>query len=218
MADPRIALFAALVGYFIGAISFARIIGRIVLPGVDLSKTEIAVKGYREKLTSQAVCATSVRQRKGSKAAILISVLDALKALGFVLAFRLVFPEEHYFLIVAIAAVAGHNYPVYYKFKGGRGMSPFLGGLLVIDWLAVPATILPSLALGLLIFRDFRSSNVQFFSAMGCVSLLSPWLWFRFCDWFVMAYAVAINILFWTAILHEIRAWLKLRKSSSRSR
>jgi len=218
LADPRIALFAALVGYFIGAISFARIIGRIVLPGVDLSKTEIVVKGYREKLTSQAVCATSVRQRKGSKAAILISVLDALKALGFVLAFRLVFPEEHYFLIVAIAAVAGHNYPVYYKFKGGRGMSPFLGGLLVIDWLAVPATILPSLALGLLIFRDFRSSNVQFFSAMGCVSLLSQWLWFRFSDWFVMAYAVAINILFWTAILHEIRAWLKLRKSSSRSR
>lgn len=195
-----------------GAVSFARIVGRIVLPGEDLSKTEISVKGYQRKLTSEAVCATSLRERKGSRIAILTSFLDALKALIPVLAFSLAFPGEYYFLFVAIAAVAGHNYPVYYKFKGGRGMSPFLGGLLIVDWLAIPTTILPSLALGLLIFRDPRSSNVQFFAAMGSVSLLSPWLWFRFGDWFYMAYAVAINALFWTAILHEIKAWLKLRK------
>ena len=212
MPDFLITLFAVLTGYSIGAISFARIIGRIVLPGEDLSKTEISVKGYQKKLTSEAVCATSLRERKGSRIAILISLLDGLKAFFPVLAFRLAFPEEYYFLFVAMTAVVGHNYPVYYKFKGGRGMSPFLGGLLIVDWLAIPATILPSLALGLLIFRDLNSSNVQFFAAMGSVSLLSPWLWFRFGDWFYMAYAVAINAFFWTAILPEISAWLKLRK------
>ncbi len=212
MIDYLTAFLAVLIGYLMGAVSFARIVGRIVLPGEDLSKTEISVKGYQRKLTSEAVCATSLRERKGSRIAILTSFLDALKALIPVLAFSLAFPGEYYFLFVAIAAVAGHNYPVYYKFKGGRGMSPFLGGLLIVDWLAIPTTILPSLALGLLIFRDPRSSNVQFFAAMGSVSLLSPWLWFRFGDWFYMAYAVAINALFWTAILHEIKAWLKLRK------
>lgn len=212
MIDFWISLFAFLTGYFIGAVSFARIVGRIVLPGENLSKTEISVKGYRKKLTSEAVCATSLRERKGSKVAILTSFLDALKAFLPVLAFRLVFPGEYYFLFVAMATVAGHNYPVYYRFKGGRGMSPFLGGLLIVDWLAIPATILPSLALGLLIFRDFHSSNVQFFAAMGSVSLLSPWLWFRFGDRFYMSYAVAINAFFWTVILHEITAWLKLRK------
>jgi glycerol-3-phosphate acyltransferase PlsY len=128
------------------------------------------------------------------------------------LAFHLFFPGEYYFLFVAMAAVAGHNYPVYYRFKGGRGMSPFLGGLIIVDWLAIPATILPSLALGLLIFRDLRSSNVQFFTAMSSISLLPPWLWFRFSDSFYMVYAVAISAFFWTAILHEITAWLKLRK------
>lgn len=212
MTDLRIALFAALAGYLMGSISFARIIGRIVLPGEDLSETRIAVKGYREKLASQAVCATSLRERKGPKIAILTSFLDMLKALVPVLVFRLIFPEGYYFLFAGIAAVAGHNYPVFYRFRGGRGMSPLLGGLFVIDWLAIPATIMPGLALGLLIFRDFRSSNLQFFAAMGSVSLLSPWLWFRFSDWFYMTYAVVINLLFWTAILHEIKEWLKLRK------
>lgn len=212
MIDYPTAFLVVLIGYLVGAVSFARVVGRIVLPGEDLSKTEISVKGYQKKLTSEAVCATSLRERKGSRIAILTSFLDALKAFFPVLAFRLAFPGEYYFLLVAMAAVAGHNYPVYYKFKGGRGMSPFLGGLLIIDWLAIPATILPSLALGLLIFRDLRSSNVQFFAAMGSVSLLSPWLWFRFGEWFYMLYAVAINTFFWTAILHEIKAWLKLRK------
>jgi glycerol-3-phosphate acyltransferase PlsY len=213
LTDLWVALFAALAGYLIGSISFTRIIGKIVLPGEDLSETRITVKGYREKLASQAVCATSLRERKGSKVAILTSFLDMLKAFVPVLACRLVFPEGNYFLFAGMATVAGHNYPVYYRFRGGRGMSPLLGSLLVIDWLAIPATILPGLALGLLIFRDFRSSNLQFFAAMASVSLLSPWLWFRFSDWFYMAYAVAINLLFWTAILHEIKEWLKLRES-----
>jgi len=212
LIDYLTALLAVLIGYLLGAVSFARIVGRIVLPGEDLSKTQISVKGYQKKMTSEAVCATSLRERKGSKIAILTSLLDALKAFFPVLAFRLAFPGEYYFLFAAMAAVAGHNYPVYYKFKGGRGMSPLLGGLLIVDWLAIPATILPSLALGLLIFRDVRSSNVQFFAAMGSVSLLSPWLWFRFGDWFYMTYAVAVNAFFWTAILHEMKAWLKLRK------
>lgn len=215
MTDLWVALFAALAGYLIGSISFARIIGKIVLPDEDLSETSIAVKGYREKLASKAVCATSLRERKGSKVAILTSFLDMFKAFVPVLVCRLVFPEGYYFLFAGMTAVAGHNYPVYYRFRGGRGMSPLLGSLLVIDWLAIPATILPGLALGLLIFRDFRSSNLQFFSAMGSVSLLSPWLWFRFNEWFYMAYAMAINLLFWTAILNEIKEWLKLKGRGS---
>ena len=100
MTDLWVALFAALAGYFIGSISFARIIGKIVLPGEDLSETRIAVKGYREKLASQAVCATSLRERKGSKVAILTSFLDMLKAFVPVLACRLVFQRGTIFCLL----------------------------------------------------------------------------------------------------------------------
>lgn len=203
-----IAVFSAFTGYFLGAISFTRIIGKIVAPDEDLTKTKLSIRGYKKKLVSRAVSATSLRVRKGPKVGILTSILDMLKAALPVLAFRIAFPEYNYFLITAAAGVAGHNYPVYHQFKGGRGMSPLFGGLFVIDWLAIPVTTTASLLLGLAILRD------KFFAVMGCTVLLIPWIWFRFSDWFYLVYALAINILFWTAIRPELKEYLRLKRSA----
>jgi glycerol-3-phosphate acyltransferase PlsY len=53
---------------------------------------------------------------------------------------RLWQPDEAYYLVLAGAGVVGHAWPVYHRFRGGRGESPILGGLLVIEALGLLLT------------------------------------------------------------------------------
>ena len=201
-----IALLAAAVGYLLGSLSFARLVARVVMPGQDISTTEFAVPGADEKVIMTAVSATSISMRAGPKFGCLTTILDMLKVTLPTLAFKVWFPDGYFFLIVATMGVAGHNWPLYYRFKGGRGFSPVFGGLVVIDWIAIPATSLAGMLLGLLVFRDVLIAY------MACMWLVIPWLWFRTYDWPYLAYAVAINILFGLAMLPELRQYFKLKQ------
>ena len=61
------ALTACIVsGYFIGALSFARLVGRIIAPGEDLSYTDIDIAGSDKKFRTESVSATSISARKGA--------------------------------------------------------------------------------------------------------------------------------------------------------
>ncbi len=53
---------------------------------------------------------------------------------------KLVLTTEPCFLLVALFGVIGHNLPVYYRFRGGRGESPIIGSLLVINWFGLIIT------------------------------------------------------------------------------
>ena len=44
------------------------------------------------------------------------------------------FPEEPFYLVAAAAGVLGHIYPLYHGFKGGRGESPMIGAMIIINW------------------------------------------------------------------------------------
>ena len=74
-----IALFAVLTGYFIGALSFTRIIGSYVLPGEDVGKAEIPIKGSDKKFQFSSFGATSTRAKAGAKYGLLTSLLDMIK-------------------------------------------------------------------------------------------------------------------------------------------
>ena len=202
-----ISLIAALIGYFLGAISFARLLGRKFAPDENLEKTTFAIPGSDQHFELKSVSATSIAMRKGPKEGCLTSILDMLKVTLPTLAFRLIFPHTYYYLIAAAAGVAGHNYPIYYGFKGGRGMSPLFGGLLIIDWLAIPITTAASMIIGLLLLKDV------FFSYFGTILLLIPWILYRFTAWPYWLYAVAINVLCWSATLPELTSYIKLKQS-----
>ena len=60
-------LLAAVAGYLVGTISFSRILGRIRLPGADLSETSYDVEGTDETWTYRGVSATSLLARAGWK-------------------------------------------------------------------------------------------------------------------------------------------------------
>ena len=200
---------AAVGGYLLGAISFARMIGRIVAPGTDISKIELVVgkdEEERRQYTSELVSATTVGSKLGTKYGCLISVLDMLKVFVPALVFRLLFPQFPYYLITAAAGVVGHNWPVYYRFKGGGGLSAALGGLLVIDWLGVLVAPAAGMIIGLFILRDVFATTSLW------LVLLIPWLWLRTNDIWHIGYAVVINISFLLATFPGMKQFYKIKR------
>ena len=204
--NPLVALLAGVIGYLLGSLSSARLIGNLAIPEEDISKTEIDVPGSEQKLVMSAVSATSISMRAGPQFGCLTSILDMIKVAVPCLAFKVWFPDVPYFLIVAALGVVGHNWPLYYRFKGGRGYSAVFGGMLVIDWLAIPVTTIAGMLIGLLAFRDVLVAY------MAGLWLMIPWLWFRTHDWAYVAYAVAINVFFLAAMRPEIKQYIPLKR------
>lgn len=206
--DLLIALVAALVGYLLGAISFARVVAHLAAPGQRIQKIKVMAPGGQGVIESDTVSATTIRMQLGARYGCLVSLLDMVKAALPALVFRLLFPSDYYYLIAAGMAVVGHNYPLYYGFKGGRGLSPVLGGFLVLDWLG---TLLTNLA-GFLIGLPFKNSLIV--SGLGIV-LMIPWIWWRGGSWQEMLYVILMNALFWYAMIPELKEYSRLQREGN---
>jgi len=139
---------AALLAYLAGSLSFAVIVSRLM-----------GLKDPRS-FGSGNPGATNVL-RSGSKAAAAITLLlDALKGLLPVLAVRTLGPryglEEGTVALVALAAFLGHLWPVFFRFRGGKGVATFIGVVFGIDFILGFATA----ATWLIIAFFFRYSSL----------------------------------------------------------
>jgi glycerol-3-phosphate acyltransferase PlsY len=199
---------AIAVGYLFGSISFARLVARILGSKQPIGATTVEVPDSQVRLEYDAISATTIRLSMGPGYGCLTSLLDMLKAAIPVLAIRLWQPDYSYHLFVAAAATAGHNWPIYHRFKGGRGMSPILGGMIVVDWLGVLASNCAALLLGVFI-GDFSVTD-----KLGFL-LMIPWLWFRHHDAALTAYAVIVNAMLWIAMIPELRQLVRLRRNGT---
>ena len=148
----------------------------------------------------------TVGMKYGSGAGCAVGLLDILKVFLPTLAFKLIYPDQYYFLIAAVAGFIGHCWPIYYRFKGGRGMSAFYGGLFAFDPLGAVAIAGSGMLIGMLVFRD------MLIAYMAGVWLLIPWMWFTTKDYAYLVYAIVINILFVLAMIPELREIIRLRK------
>jgi glycerol-3-phosphate acyltransferase PlsY len=197
--DPVLAVVAVVVGYLFGSISFARIIGRLVAPELGISDgVEWELKGSEEPLQLDAIGGTAVASKLGDNYGCLTAVLDMLKVAAPTLALRLAYPEAPYFLIAATMGVVGHNWPLYHRFRGGRGLSAIYGGFFVIDPIGTVVTSFVALALGMVL------KNVLVAYSAG-TWLMIPWLWFRTGDPSYLVYVLAVNIIYMVAMIPDIR-------------
>ena len=115
--------------------------------------------------------ATNVMRVGGKKAAVLTLVGDLLKGLLPVLILRLIWPEEMMlWLLAGLAAFIGHLWPVFFGFKGGKGVATAIGVLLAWNWLLALCCI----ALWLGIFLWTRVSSLSALIAAFC----APWIAF----------------------------------------
>jgi glycerol-3-phosphate acyltransferase PlsY len=203
------ASLAVVAGYLVGSISFTRVFVRLLAPGRSLSELELPVEGAAEHYAVTHMGANTASMILGSKMGCLIGCLDILKGALPTLAARFLLPEQPYYLLVALACMAGHNWPLYHRFRGGSGISVFYGGLLSIDWLAIPVGALGGLLLGFVVLRSY------FVMFLMCFWLLIPWLWFRTHDWRYLAYAVAANVLFLLGMVPDIRQYLRAQRDGT---
>ena len=204
-----ITAIALISGYLLGSISFARILGKWFAPGEDLSMTEVVLSESDDAFEMHSVSATSLAFRKGPRVGCLVSILDMLKATIPVLVFKIAFPELEYYWFTAAGAVIGHNFPIYYGFKGGRGMSPLYGGLFVIDWLAIPITTVAGMLFGVFILRDMFAAWT-----LG-VPLLVIWMAYRYQSPIPVFYSILVTIAFSAAIYPELKDHFKNRREGT---
>ena len=139
--------FAA--GYTSGSIPYGLLIGRITGLG-DIRKSG-----------SGNIGATNMLRVGGQKLAAFTLVLDALKGTVPVIIFKACSPECA--IAAALGAFIGHLFPVWLKFKGGKGVATSIGVMLGLSWPVGAAVIVT----WLLMATIFRFSSLAALVAIG---------------------------------------------------
>lgn len=202
------ALLVFVVSYLLGSVSFARLITRWWGKGKDVADFEIGIDGTEDSYKVLSIGGNSVSSVLGPKAGMTVGVLDILKVFLPTLSLKLLYPEiPVYAMAAAVGGLAGHIWPVYHQFHGGSGFSAIMGALLAIDWLAVIVCPIAGLLLGMIVFRNMIVANLAW------LWLLIPWFWWRSGgDPAYIIFAVILNILFFLAMIPEVRIANKYRK------
>lgn len=131
-------ILSAAVAYLLGSLSF----------GIILSKVKYK-KDIRDYGSNNAGMTNTLRTF-GKRAAAFVFIFDALKGSAAVLLAKYVLSAENDAQLCAyialIFAVVGHMFPVYFKFKGGKGAATALGATTALAPLTFPLVMLPFFA------------------------------------------------------------------------
>ena len=132
-------VFSSLIGYALGCISPSYILSRA--KNVDIRKSGTKNLG-----------ASNTFIHFGRFWGIFVMLFDILKAFFAVKICALLFPRALYGgLVAGCAAVIGHNYPAFLKFKGGKGLASFGGLVLGISPMMFLSLLILSLTIALII-------------------------------------------------------------------
>ena len=127
-------VLAVLCAYLIGSIPFALLLARR-FGGHDL-----------HRIGSGNIGAANVLRASGVRAGIVVAALDIMKGAAGVLVAARMTSMENAGAIAGLAAVVGHIYPVWLRFRGGKGVATACGVFSVLAPLAVPAALLAFVA------------------------------------------------------------------------
>jgi glycerol-3-phosphate acyltransferase PlsY len=108
------------VGYLLGSLSFAVLLVRLV------SGKDIRTEG------SGNAGATNVLRGHGKGLALAVAGLDIAKGALAVFLVRLVTADPRYAAAAGFAAILGHVFPIFYGFRGGKGVATAVGAFLVL--------------------------------------------------------------------------------------
>jgi glycerol-3-phosphate acyltransferase PlsY len=167
------------VAYLIGSISSAIIICRLM-----------RLPDPREQGSGNPG-ATNVMRIGGKKAATITLLGDLLKGLLPVYIAGLMGASLELLAVIGLAAFLGHLYPVFFKFKGGKGVATSIGILLGFSWLLGFAFIVTWLLI-------YKLGKISSLSAL-CASFISPvYAWFIVGDTSIVSAAFIMMVfLLW---------------------
>ena len=187
-SDPTFLILAAVLGYLLGSIPFGIVITRAMGLG-DL-----------RQIGSGNIGATNVLRTGNKRAALATLVFDAAKGgVAVLIASWLIGPDAAQ--IAGLCAFLGHLFPVWLKFKGGKGVATFLGILIALNWMVG----LAACATWLLAAVVSRTSSI---AALVAAASASAWL-VVFNDGLILLLVVILTILIYvrhSANLKRIKA------------
>jgi len=165
-----------ILGYLLGSIPTAHIAGRF-LKGVDIRQVGDGNMG-----------AANAFRQLGAKVGVAVGIIDAGKgALAILIAQAASLPQVAV-LLTGAAAVVGHNWPIFIRFRGGRGESTTIGVLLTT--ITQPMLILCAPAiLTLFIFRNVILASAVLFIPLPLVC------WWLGVPGMLTAYGIALPCL-----------------------
>jgi glycerol-3-phosphate acyltransferase PlsY len=155
-------LLLLMLAYLLGSIPFGLLLAKL-FSGSDLRKSG-----------SGNIGATNVARVVGPAAGIVTLLLDAAKgALAVWLAGRLSGQSATLIMLAGVAALLGHCFPVWLKFKGGKGVATALGVFLML----APLAALGAALFFLLVVLLWRYVSLGSVSAAAAMPLLVYFLW-----------------------------------------
>lgn len=155
-----IALLALLGAYLIGSLSSAVILCKV--SGLPDPRTQ----------GSGNPGATNVLRMGSKKLAALVLLIDVLKGVIPVLIGRILGFDIDILALIAFFAFLGHLYPVFFQFRGGKGVATALGAFLALS----PALAGAALLTWIVVFAISRISSLSAIAAAAMTPVYSLWL------------------------------------------
>ena len=189
---PMILTAWAFVGYFLGSIPFGILIARFMGLG-DL-----------RQIGSGNIGATNVLRTGSKLGAALTLIADAGKAAAAVILARVLATEDAAQL-AGLAALFGHCYPIWLKFRGGKGVSTLFGLLFALAWpigLAAGTT-------WLIIAAIFRYSSL----AALMTAIITPVLIIILSQAHLLTLSIALALLIFWRHRENVRRLVKRQES-----
>jgi glycerol-3-phosphate acyltransferase PlsY len=172
------------VAYLVGSIPFGLLLGRLM--GVDVRRAG-----------SGNIGATNVHRLLGRKLGIFTLLADTLKAIVPMLLARWVISNtavsasvDLWVVLCGASAFLGHLFPVYLKFRGGKGVATALGIFLLLE----PWAVLISLALFIFVVLYWGYVSLGSLVAAACMPL---WVWLLSGSSLYTSLALFIGLLIW---------------------
>ncbi|MDP6513225.1 MAG: glycerol-3-phosphate 1-O-acyltransferase PlsY [SAR202 cluster bacterium] len=146
------------IAYLLGSVPFGLIAGKIA------GNMDIREHG------SGNIGMTNVQRTVGTPAAALVLLLDMGKAALAVVVARIFFDSTGVEAAAALAVVFGHNWPIFIRFRGGKGTASGWGGLIALS----PIAGLVAMLVGVPLIAVTRYVSLGSVSAavLGCLSLI----------------------------------------------
>jgi acyl phosphate:glycerol-3-phosphate acyltransferase len=155
--NAALQFLSIILSYLLGALPFGLMFSKL-FSDVDV-----------RSIGSGNIGATNVLRAAGKKAAVLTLLADALKGLIPVLVVNTIFQNDEITALSGAAAVLGHVFPIYLRFKGGKGVATSFGVVLAV----APWTGLVCLVVWGLAAFFWRYSSLSALISIACYPVLT---------------------------------------------
>lgn len=168
-------ILSIIIGYLLGSIPTAYIVSR-VRKGIDI-----------RNIGSRNMGGANVMREIGAREGVLVGLIDIAKGAGAILVAQALNTPELWVFGAGFAALVGHDFPVFARFRGGRGSATIIGIFLVL----APEAMLIALVIVAIPFFTTRKFGAAILIGFA---LLPLFLWLLEGSLALVGYALAIDV------------------------